>query len=173
MHIHTHSNTKEKVWEETHPITDGSHHWEEMRVQGGGGEWWATFSFYSSYLFFAVIFFLTVGIGLCTVHLLFKIGLEQGNGAVSKSVSFWKCSMLSIHVSQQGLFIVHVLKVHLVFHPSFFSDVCNCAWNKEAARALLSQPQELLCTHMRRAAGSGQLDPIECWSFSDTNEEPQ
>lgn len=39
MHIHTHSNTKEKVWEETHPITDGSHHWEEMRVQGGGGEW--------------------------------------------------------------------------------------------------------------------------------------
>lgn len=27
------------VGKETHPITDGSHHWEEMRVQGGGGEW--------------------------------------------------------------------------------------------------------------------------------------
>ena len=116
--------------------TDGSYHREEMQVQGGGGEWWATFSFYSSYLFFAVIFFKTVGIDLCTVHLFFKIGLEQGNGAVSKSVSFWKCSMVSINVSQQGLLIVHVLKVHLVFHPSFFSDVCNCASNKEAARAL-------------------------------------
>ena len=81
--------------------------------------------------------------------------------------------MLSINVSQQGLFIVHILKVHLVFHPSFFSDVCNCAWNKEATRALLSQTQELLCTHTRRAVGSWQLDPIECWSFSDTKEEPQ
>ena len=35
--------------------TDGSYHWEGMKVQGGGGEWWATFSFYSSYLFFAAI----------------------------------------------------------------------------------------------------------------------
>lgn len=142
-----------------------------FRVEVGNGEQLSHFIHHTYSLL--LFFFLTVGIGLCTVHLLFKIGLEQGNGAVSKSVSFWKCSMLSINVSQQGLFIVHVLKVHLVFHPSFFSDVCNCAWNKEAARALLSQTQELLCTHMRRAAGSGQLDPIECWSFSDTKEEPQ
>ena len=30
------------------------------------------------------------------------------------------------------LFIVHILKVCLVFHFSFFSDVCDYAWNKEA-----------------------------------------
>ena len=35
-----------------------------------------------------LFFFLTVGIDLYTVLLFFKIGLEQGNGAVSKSVSF-------------------------------------------------------------------------------------
>ena len=137
MHIHTHSNTKEKAWEETQPI----HWWQLPPGRDAGSGWWGGMMSNFLILFIILIlccyfFFLTVGIDLCTVHLFFKIGLEQGNGAVSKSVSFWKCSMVSINVSQQGLLIVHVLKVHLVFHPSFFSDVCNCAWNKEAARAL-------------------------------------
>ena len=81
--------------------------------------------------------------------------------------------MLSINMSQQCLLIVHILKVSLVFHLNFFSNVCDYAWNKEAVSALLSQTQELLWKHTSRAAGSWQLDPIECSSFSDTKEEPQ
>lgn len=57
-----------------------------FRVEVGNGE--QLFSFYSSYLFFAVIFFLTVGIGFMYCTLLFKIGLEQGNGAVSRVLVF-------------------------------------------------------------------------------------
>lgn len=43
--------------------------------------------------------------------------------------------MRCINVSQQCLFIVHILKVCLVFHSSFFSDVCDYAWNKETNKA--------------------------------------
>lgn len=75
--------------------------------------------------------------------------------------------MLCINVSQQCLFIVYILKVCVVFHPSFFSDVCDYAWNKKLIRALLSQPRELLWKHMMRAAGSWQLDPIGLSSFWD------
>ena len=58
LSIYTHIQIQKKRHGKRHiQSTDSSYHWKEMWVQGGGVEWRATFSFYSSYLFFAVFFF--------------------------------------------------------------------------------------------------------------------
>lgn len=140
-----HSNTKEEAWAETQPTIDGGYHIPKRcgsRLEVGSNE---QLSHFIHHTYGLSPFFFSVGIYLCIIYLFppQKNPCTRKLGLMSKSVNFSKRSTLCINVSQQCLFIVRILKVCLVFHSSFFSDVCDSAWNKKLIRALLSQPQEL------------------------------
>lgn len=155
--IQMHSNIKKEAWEETQPTIDGGYHIPKRcgsRLEVGSKN---NFLILFIILIVGVLFFPLQWEYICVLYICpppKKYPCTRKLGLMSKSLNFWKCSMLCINVSQQCLFIVHILKVCLVFHSSFFSDVCDYAWNKKLIRALLSQPQKLLWKYIRRAAGS-------------------